>query len=61
MAGRGLPADPAECIKWHMVAKASGNSDPDLDVFAGKQPAAVREAADKAARKWLSTVVASRP
>jgi hypothetical protein len=44
-----------------MVAKAGGASDPELDIFAGKQTPAVREAADTAAKKWLSTVAATRP
>ncbi|MGC2042396.1 MAG: HcpA family protein, partial [Pseudolabrys sp.] len=61
MAGRGMPANATEAVKWHMIAKASGNSDPDLDVFAGKQKPAVIETADKAAKKWLSTMVAIRP
>jgi TPR repeat protein len=61
MAGRGLPADATEAVKWHIISKAGGASDPDLDVFASKQPPAVREAADNAARKWLSTVVSARP
>jgi TPR repeat protein len=61
MAGRGMPADPTEAVKWHLVAKAGGNSDPDLDVFASKQNQAVRDAADQAAKKWLSTVVARQP
>ena len=55
MAGRGMPADPTEAIKWHIIAKAGGASDPDLDVFAAKQPADVRDAAQKEADKWLST------
>jgi len=61
MAGRGMPADPTAAIKWHIVAKAGGASDPDLDVFAGKQPQAVRDAAQKAADKWMSTLKAPRP
>jgi TPR repeat protein len=61
MAGRGMPADATEAVKWHMVAKAGGASDPDLDIFAAKQMPAVREAADKAAKKWLSTVASVRP
>ena len=59
MAGRGMPADPAEAIKWHIISKAGGASDPDLDLYASKQPASVRETAEKAAKKWLSTL--SRP
>ena len=61
MAGRGMPANPTEAVKWHIIAKAGGGSDPELDVFAGKQPPAVREAAAAAANKWQSTVVALRP
>jgi TPR repeat protein len=61
MAGRGMPADPAEAIKWHLVAKAAGDSDAELDSFAAKQPSAVRSAADASAKKWLSTVPARRP
>jgi len=61
MAGRGMPADPTAAVKWHMIAKAGGAGDPDLDVFAAKQQPAVREAADQAAKKWLSTFVAARP
>jgi TPR repeat protein len=59
-AGRGLAANPTEAIKWHLIAKSAGAGDPDLDVYAGKQPASVREAADKAAKKWMSTIVALR-
>jgi TPR repeat protein len=61
MAGRGLPADPIEALKWHMISKAAGASDPDLDVFTAKQTPDVRDAADKAAKKWLSNVAPSRP
>jgi hypothetical protein len=61
MAGRGMPADPAEAVKWHLIAKAGGASDPDLDVFAGKQTPAVQEAAKAATNKWLSTQAALRP
>jgi len=61
MAGRGMPADPTGAVKWHMISKAGGASDPDLDVFAAKQQPAVREAADQAAKKWLSTMVSARP
>jgi TPR repeat protein len=61
MAGRGMPADATEAVKWHIIAKAAGASDPELDAFAGKQTQDVRDAADKAAKKWLSTVAALRP
>jgi len=61
MAGRGLPADPAEAVKWHLIAKAGGAGDPELDLFAGKQTQEVRDAAKKAADKWLYTQAALRP
>ena len=28
MAGRGMPADPANAIKWHLIAKAAGDKRP---------------------------------
>jgi len=61
MAGRGMPADATESVKWHIIAKAGGASDPELDLFAGKQTQAVRDAAQQAASKWLSTQAALRP
>ena len=60
MAGRAMPADATEAVKWHIVAKAGGASDPELDAFAGKQTQQVRDAAEAAAKKWLSTA-APRP
>jgi hypothetical protein len=60
MAGRGLPADPTEAIKWHIIAKAAGAGDPDLDLFASQQTQAVRDAADQAAKKWMATVAGLR-
>jgi TPR repeat protein len=61
MAGRGALADPTEAVKWHLIAKAKGGGDADLDVFAGKQTPAVQEAAKAAANKWLSTQAALQP
>ena len=61
MAGRGMPANPTEAVKWHIIAKAAGASDPELDLYAGKQTQAVRDAAQQAATKWLSTQAALRP
>ncbi len=61
MAGRGMPANAAEAVKWHFIAKDAGAGDPELDVFANKQTAELRDGADKAARKWLSTIAALRP
>jgi hypothetical protein len=60
MAGRGMPANPVEAIKWHIIALAGGASDPDLDLFASKQTPEVRAAAKKEAKKWLSTAAPGR-
>jgi TPR repeat protein len=54
-AGRAVPANPVEAMKWHIVAKADGRGDPELDVYAGKQKQEDRDAADKAAKLWLAT------
>ena len=34
---RGIAADPTEAVKWHLISKAGGDSDPYLDDFAGRQ------------------------
>ena len=54
--GRGAAANPVEAVKWHLIAKAGGNSDPYLDKFAADQTEEVREAAQKAARPWLAVL-----
>ena len=54
MSGRGMPANPTEAIKWHLIAKAGGAGDPELDLFASKQTPEVRAAAEKTAKKWLA-------
>jgi hypothetical protein len=59
-SGRGLPADPVEAMKWHLISKAGGTTDIFLDEFTQKQPPSVREAAEKAAKPWLEVIAASR-
>lgn len=54
-AGRGAPANPVEAMKWHIVAKADGRGDPELDVYTGKQKKEDRDAAEKAAKLWMAT------
>jgi hypothetical protein len=56
-----MPANPTESVKWHLIAKAGGAGDADLDIFANKQSAEVQTAAKTAANKWLSTQAALRP
>ncbi|HEX5509234.1 MAG TPA: tetratricopeptide repeat protein [Pseudolabrys sp.] len=54
-AGRGMKADPVDAVKWHLIARASGKGDPDLDIYVAKQTAAVRAAAGKKVKLWFST------
>jgi TPR repeat protein len=54
-AGRGAPANPVDAMKWHIVAKAEGRGDPELDAFMAKQKQEDRDAAEKAAKRWLAT------
>ena len=49
-AGRGMPADPVEAIKWHLISKAGGATDLKLDAFMRQQKPDVRAAAEKAAQ-----------
>jgi TPR repeat protein len=51
--GDGTGLNPTEAIKWHLIAKAGGKGDPDLDQYAAKQTPQVRAAAEKAAQPWL--------
>jgi TPR repeat protein len=58
--GRGLPENPKEAVKWHIVSKAAGASDPWLDEYAAKQSEEVRAAARKEADPWLFIIAHSR-
>jgi TPR repeat protein len=55
MAGRGMSADAVEAMKWHIIARAGGRGDPELDAFTAKQKQQDRDAADAAAKRWLAT------
>src|SRR5438046_993816 len=57
--GRGLAADPVEAIKWHLVSKAGGEKDAQLDDFINKQPPDIRAAGEKAAQPFLAAIKAS--
>jgi TPR repeat protein len=61
MAGRGMQANASESVKWHLIAKAGGAGDADLDIFANKQSAELQTAAKTAANKWLSGQAAQQP
>jgi TPR repeat protein len=51
--GDGAPASPTEAVKWHLIARAGGKGDPDLDQFMARQTPQVRAAAERAAEPWL--------
>jgi len=55
-AGRGLPADPVEAIKWHLVSRAGGATDLGLDDFMRRQPPDTRAAGEKAAQPWIEAL-----
>jgi TPR repeat protein len=59
-AGRGVPANAVEAMKWHIIAKAGGRGDPDLDAYMARQKKEDREAAEKAAKLWLATATPHR-
>jgi TPR repeat protein len=59
-AGRGVPVDPVQAIKWHIVAKAGGAGDLYLDDFVSKQKPEDRAAAEQAAKLWIATGHAPR-
>jgi hypothetical protein len=54
------PPDPVQAIKWHLVSKAGGATDPVLDDFVQKQTPAVRDAAEKAAKPWIEMIAQVR-
>lgn len=60
-AGKGAPADPVQAIKWHIVSKAGGASDPEMDIYVSKQKPSDREKAEAAAKKWLASAPELRP
>ena len=54
-AGRGMPADPVEAAKWHIIARARGESDTWLEGFLQKLTPEQRQASEKSAEAWLKS------
>ena len=50
--GRAFPVDPAEAMKWHILAKAGGRSDAWLDEFVARLPMATQEEGETRARTF---------
>jgi TPR repeat protein len=59
-AGRGAPANPVEATKWHLISKARGETNLELDEFVNNLDAETRAAGEKAAKPWLD-VIKRRP
>ena len=59
-AGRGLPADPVEAIKWHLISKEGGANDQKLDAFMRTQSADTIAAATKAAQPSIEALKLAR-
>jgi TPR repeat protein len=52
----GTSADPVQAIKWHLISKAGGNSDLELDAFMQRQSPETRAAGEKAAKPWVDLI-----
>jgi TPR repeat protein len=60
-AGRGMAANPVEAAKWHLIARARGESDPWLEGFLQKLTPEQRQASEKSADAWLKSLPPSPP
>jgi uncharacterized protein len=54
--GRGLPKNPVEAVKWHLISKARGETDLMLDDYVNSLDAKTRDAGEKLAKPWLDAL-----
>jgi len=59
-SGRGAPRDVAEATKWHLISRAGGETDLELDDVINKLDPQTRAAGEKAAKPWLDTIETAR-
>ena len=59
-SGRGAPRDLAEATKWHLISRAGGETDLELDDVVNKFDPQTRAAGEKAAKPWLDAIEAVR-
>ena len=59
-AGGVASANPVEATKWHLISKARGETNLELDDFVNNLDADTRAAGEKAAKPWLD-VIKRRP
>jgi hypothetical protein len=58
--GRGVKSDPVQAGRWHLVARAGGDSDQFLDDFLRNMKPEDRKAAEDAAKPWLALIAAAQ-
>jgi TPR repeat protein len=51
--GQGAPVSPINATKWHLISRANGETDLELDGYIDKLDADSRAAGEKAAKVWL--------
>jgi hypothetical protein len=54
-----VPADPVEAAKWHLIARAHGESDVWLEGFLQELTPEQRQAGQKRADVWLKAMPAT--
>ena len=59
-SGRGAPRNLTEATKWHLISRAAGETDLELDDALNKLDPQTRAAAEKAAKPWLDAIEAAR-
>src|SRR5215467_4307420 len=59
-SGRGAPIDLTEATKWHLISRAGGETDLELDNIVNKLDPQTRAAGEKAAKPWLDAMEAAR-
>jgi hypothetical protein len=59
-SGRGAQRDLAEATKWHLISRAGGETDLELDDVVNKLDPQTRAAGEKAAKPWLDAIEAAR-
>ncbi|MGA8320389.1 MAG: HcpA family protein, partial [Xanthobacteraceae bacterium] len=52
--GQGAPLSPVNATKWHLISRANGETDLELDGFVDKLDPETRAAGEKAAKTWLA-------
>jgi len=54
--GRGAPLNAAEAVKWHLISRARGETNLQLDEYVNSLDAATRAQGEKAAKTWLDAL-----